>query len=298
MWRSSTGPFRASYRDARAYEDVRLTPLELSLAKVSARGARDEWRFTPAFVRLEREEHPELGVQRLSLVSRGRRVDVAAFSWPRREGGIRRRLLPRPRRGAARPAVFMSAAGAPYKHVLCVKILFTRERACCLTYRTMCPTNETGVDEPIPRRRRDDRSSVAMDGLAARDRGLAPAQVRGPHVQTHQPPRRRNAPRLRRFGAAPRQCGGAEGDPHRLGDLQPPLHRAEGERPDREGVLERTASRSAGCSRSAPTRRWSSSTPARSISARPPAPPRWSPASTAIRSNPSASIRAPNGPRW
>jgi uncharacterized membrane protein len=74
--------FRASYRDARAYEDVRLTPLELSLAKVSARGARDEWRFSPAFVRLEREEHPELGVQRLSLVSRGRRVDVASFLGP------------------------------------------------------------------------------------------------------------------------------------------------------------------------------------------------------------------------
>lgn len=74
--------FRASYRAARAYEDVRLTPIELSLAKVSARGVRDEWRFAPAFVRLEREEHPELGVQRLSLVSRGRSVDVASFLGP------------------------------------------------------------------------------------------------------------------------------------------------------------------------------------------------------------------------
>ena len=57
----------------------------------------------------------------------------------------------------------------------------------------------------------------------------------------------------------------------------------------------RTASRSAGCRRSAPTRRWSSSTPARSISARPRARPRWSPRSTATRSSRSTSIR---GPEW
>jgi len=74
--------FRASYRDARAYEDVRLTPLELSLAKVSARGVRDEWRFAPPFVRLEREEDAEHGVRRLSLVSRGRRVDIAGCLGP------------------------------------------------------------------------------------------------------------------------------------------------------------------------------------------------------------------------
>src|SRR6266542_1968066 len=40
-----------------------------------------------------------------------------------------------------------------------------------------------------------------------------------------------------------------------------------------------------------------SSTPDRSISVRPPAPPRSSPGSTAIRSNRSTSIRGPNGPR-
>ena len=71
--------FRANFRDARAYEDVRLTPLELQLAKVSAQGGRAEWRFAPAFVRLEQDVHAEFGLQRLSLVSRGRRVDVASF---------------------------------------------------------------------------------------------------------------------------------------------------------------------------------------------------------------------------
>lgn len=71
--------FRANFCDAQAYEDVRLTPLELQFAKVSARGARAEWRFAPAFVRLEQDVHAEFGLQRLSLVSRGRRVDVASF---------------------------------------------------------------------------------------------------------------------------------------------------------------------------------------------------------------------------
>jgi uncharacterized membrane protein len=74
--------FRASFRAARAYEDVELTFFELLLAKVSTRGERAEWRFNPAFVRLEREEHEEFGTQRLELVSRGKAVEVAAFLGP------------------------------------------------------------------------------------------------------------------------------------------------------------------------------------------------------------------------
>jgi uncharacterized membrane protein len=74
--------FRASFRAARAYEDVRVTPLELLLAKVSAVGARQEWRFHPAWVRLDRVEHFEFGLQHLSLRSRGHAVEVAAFLGP------------------------------------------------------------------------------------------------------------------------------------------------------------------------------------------------------------------------
>jgi uncharacterized membrane protein len=74
--------FRASFRAARAYEQFRLTPLELRLARVTARGARAEWRFHPAWVQLEREEHEEFGIERLSLVSRGRRVEIAGFLGP------------------------------------------------------------------------------------------------------------------------------------------------------------------------------------------------------------------------
>ena len=74
--------FRASYRAARAYEVVEVTFFELLLAKVSARGERAEWRFNPAFVRLEQEVHEEFGTQRLALVSRGQAVEIAAFLGP------------------------------------------------------------------------------------------------------------------------------------------------------------------------------------------------------------------------
>ena len=74
--------FRANYRAARAYEDFRLTYFELLFARVSATGFRREWRFAPAWVRLERVDHEEFGLQRLSLLSRGRRWDVARFLGP------------------------------------------------------------------------------------------------------------------------------------------------------------------------------------------------------------------------
>ncbi len=74
--------FRANFAAARAYEDIIVTPLELLLAKVSPRGARAEWRFHPAWVRLVRQEHEEFGLQRLSLNSRGRSVEVAKFLGP------------------------------------------------------------------------------------------------------------------------------------------------------------------------------------------------------------------------
>jgi uncharacterized membrane protein len=74
--------FRLNYRAARAYEDVVVTPLELSIAKVSAKGERREFRAHPAWVRLEKQEHEEYGVERVSLVSRGSSLEVASFLGP------------------------------------------------------------------------------------------------------------------------------------------------------------------------------------------------------------------------
>lgn len=94
--------FRASFHAARAYDDVEVTFFELMLAKVGARGERAEWRFNPAFVRLEREQHKESGALRLALVSRGKAVEVAACLGPAAKAGFATdlaRVLAEARRG-------------------------------------------------------------------------------------------------------------------------------------------------------------------------------------------------------
>lgn len=84
--------FRANFRAARAYEDIRVTPLELMLAKVTAAGARAEWRFHPAWVRLVRRDDEEYGLLQLSLQSRGQTIEVAQFLGPEEKAGFASRL--------------------------------------------------------------------------------------------------------------------------------------------------------------------------------------------------------------
>src|SRR5271168_5199280 len=69
--------FRANYRAARAYEVVTVTASELKLRQVSHHGRAREWTLNPLWVRLERIAHEEFGIERLFLVSRGRRLPVA-----------------------------------------------------------------------------------------------------------------------------------------------------------------------------------------------------------------------------
>jgi uncharacterized membrane protein len=80
--------FELSFRAARAYEDVRVTPIELKLAKVSAKGAAREFLFNPAWVRLDRSEHEEYGVERLALVSHGRSVEFGSFLGPGQKAAV------------------------------------------------------------------------------------------------------------------------------------------------------------------------------------------------------------------
>ena len=75
--------FRANYRAATAYETLVMTPSELLFRKVNHRGAVAEWKLNPVWVRLDRQSHEEFGVQRLFLVSHGRRLPIAGFLGPR-----------------------------------------------------------------------------------------------------------------------------------------------------------------------------------------------------------------------
>jgi uncharacterized membrane protein len=74
--------FRVSYRRAKAYEEVTVTPSELTVRQVSHQGRISEWTLNPLWVRLDRVVHAEFGIERLFLVSRGQRLAIAAFLGP------------------------------------------------------------------------------------------------------------------------------------------------------------------------------------------------------------------------
>jgi uncharacterized membrane protein len=71
--------FRVYFRRAKACEEIRVTPSELHVRRISHRGHVVEFSFNPLWVQLDRQEHAEFGVERLYLVSRGRRVAIAGF---------------------------------------------------------------------------------------------------------------------------------------------------------------------------------------------------------------------------
>jgi uncharacterized membrane protein len=74
--------FRLNYRAAQAYEQVTVTPSELTVRKVSHRGRVLEWTLNPVWVRLQRDEHEEFGLQSLFLESQGRKLLIAGFLPP------------------------------------------------------------------------------------------------------------------------------------------------------------------------------------------------------------------------
>ena len=74
--------FRINYRRALAYEEVMVTHSELRVRKVSHRGKVAEWTLNPLWVRLDRDTHAEFGIERLFLVSRGRKLPIAGVLSP------------------------------------------------------------------------------------------------------------------------------------------------------------------------------------------------------------------------
>jgi uncharacterized membrane protein len=71
--------FRVNFHRATAYEEIAVTPSALHVRQVTHLGRVSEWTFNPLWVRLDVEKHAEFGVQRLSLVSRGRSLNIASF---------------------------------------------------------------------------------------------------------------------------------------------------------------------------------------------------------------------------
>ena len=59
-----------------------MTPSELRVRRVSHRGHAIEFVVNPLWVQLEQKIHDEFGVEKLYLVSKGRRVAIASFLGP------------------------------------------------------------------------------------------------------------------------------------------------------------------------------------------------------------------------
>src|SRR5450432_3699316 len=74
--------FRINFRNAKATEEIRITPSELRLRRVSHRGHVVEFVLNPLWVQLDRKTHAEYGIEKLYLLSKGRRVSIASFLGP------------------------------------------------------------------------------------------------------------------------------------------------------------------------------------------------------------------------
>jgi uncharacterized membrane protein len=85
--------FRVNFRRANATEEITVTPSELRVRRVSHRGHVAEWVLNPLWVQLDQKIHAEFGIERLYLVSRGRRVSVGNFLGADEKASFAKALL-------------------------------------------------------------------------------------------------------------------------------------------------------------------------------------------------------------
>jgi uncharacterized membrane protein len=71
--------FRVNFRNAKATEEIRVTPFELRIRRVSHRGDVVEWVLNPLWVQLDQKIHAEFGIEKLYLVSKGHSISIARF---------------------------------------------------------------------------------------------------------------------------------------------------------------------------------------------------------------------------
>jgi uncharacterized membrane protein len=85
--------FRVNFLRARATEQISVTPSELRVRRVSHRGHVVEWVLNPLWVRLDQKTHAEFGIEKLYLISKGRRVSIASFLGPDEKASFAKVLL-------------------------------------------------------------------------------------------------------------------------------------------------------------------------------------------------------------
>ena len=85
--------FRINFRRAAAFEEISVTPSELRVRRVSHRGHVVEWVLNPLWVQLDQKTHAEFGIERLYLVSKGRRVSIGSFLGADEKASFAKALL-------------------------------------------------------------------------------------------------------------------------------------------------------------------------------------------------------------
>jgi uncharacterized membrane protein len=85
--------FRINFRHAKATEEISITLSELRVRRVSHRGHVVEWVLNPLWVQLDQKTHAEFGIEKLYLVSKGRRVSVANFLGPNEKASFAKALM-------------------------------------------------------------------------------------------------------------------------------------------------------------------------------------------------------------
>src|SRR5712672_3629103 len=85
--------FRVNFRRAAAVEEISVTPSELRVRRVSHRGHVVEWVLNPLWVQLDQKTHAEFGIEKLYLLSRGRRVSIGGFLGADEKASFAKALL-------------------------------------------------------------------------------------------------------------------------------------------------------------------------------------------------------------
>jgi uncharacterized membrane protein len=85
--------FRINFRSAQASEEISVTLSELRVRRISHRGHVVEWVLNPLWVQLDQERDEEFGIERLYLVSRGRRVSIGSFLGPDDKASFAKALM-------------------------------------------------------------------------------------------------------------------------------------------------------------------------------------------------------------
>lgn len=85
--------FRINFRSGRASEEIRVTTSELRVRRISHRGHVIEFVLNPLWVKLDQKVHAEYGIEKLYLLSGGRRVSIGSFLGPDEKASFAKALL-------------------------------------------------------------------------------------------------------------------------------------------------------------------------------------------------------------